>query len=48
MKKEKITPKSISRKPILKSQNLHKKYNEGKSNEVHALRGINLTVNKET
>jgi putative ABC transport system ATP-binding protein len=25
---------------------LHKKYNEGKSNEVHALRGIDLTVNK--
>jgi len=35
-----------SQKPILSISDLHKKYNEGKSNEVHALRGIDLTVNK--
>ena len=35
-----------SQKPILSISELHKKYNEGKSNEVHALRGIDLTVNK--
>jgi len=35
-----------SRKPILSISDLHKKYNEGKPNEVHALRGIELTVNK--
>lgn len=29
---------------ILRITQLHKKYNEGKSNEVHALRGINLEV----
>lgn len=31
---------------ILKITELHKKYNEGKSNEVHALRGINLEVKR--
>ena len=31
---------------ILKISNLHKRYNEGKSNEVHALRGVNLTVRR--
>ena len=31
---------------ILKITNLHKRYNEGKSNEVHALRGVDLTVKK--
>ena len=31
---------------ILLILNLHKKYNAGKSNEVHALKGIELTVNK--
>ena len=35
-----------SQKPILSISELHKKYNEGKSNEVHALKGIDLTVNK--
>jgi putative ABC transport system ATP-binding protein len=35
-----------SQKPILSISNLHKKYNEGKPNQVHALRGIELTVNK--
>ncbi|MFX0015840.1 MAG: ABC transporter ATP-binding protein [Promethearchaeota archaeon] len=32
--------------PILKIKGLHKKYNEGKSNEVHALRGIDLEVKR--
>jgi ABC-type lipoprotein export system ATPase subunit len=31
---------------ILEIANLHKRYNEGKANEVHALRGIELTVHK--
>ena len=31
---------------ILEITNLHKRYNEGKANEVHALRGIELTVQK--
>ncbi len=35
-----------SRKPILSISKLHKKYNEGKPNQVHALKGIELTVNK--
>jgi ABC-type lipoprotein export system ATPase subunit len=33
-------------KTILKITELHKRYNEGKSNEVHALQGVNLTVKK--
>jgi putative ABC transport system ATP-binding protein len=33
-------------KPILAISGLHKRYNEGKTNEVHALRGIDLTVRK--
>jgi putative ABC transport system ATP-binding protein len=33
-------------KPILSISELHKKYNEGKQNQVHALKGIELTVNK--
>jgi len=32
--------------PILTITGLHKKYNEGKQNEVHALKGIDLTVKK--
>ncbi|MHA2362863.1 MAG: ABC transporter ATP-binding protein [Candidatus Hodarchaeales archaeon] len=35
-----------STQPILKISELHKRYNEGKSNEVHALRGIDLKVEK--
>ena len=31
---------------ILQITSLHKRYNEGKSNEVHALRGVDLTVKK--
>jgi putative ABC transport system ATP-binding protein len=44
MMREKITQEVISQKPILKISNLHKRYNEGKSNEVHALQGIDLEV----
>lgn len=36
----------VSQTPILKISDLHKRYNEGKSNEVHALRGIDLTIGK--
>lgn len=36
----------VSKSLILKISNLHKRYNEGKSNEVHALRGVDLTVGK--
>ena len=35
-----------SRNLILKISGLHKRYNEGKLNEVHALRGVDLTVAK--
>ncbi|MHA2075053.1 MAG: ATP-binding cassette domain-containing protein, partial [Candidatus Hodarchaeales archaeon] len=31
-------------KPILQITGLHKRYNEGNLNEVHALRGIDLEV----
>jgi len=34
------------REPILVISGLHKRYSEGKSNEVHAIRGIDLTVRK--
>jgi putative ABC transport system ATP-binding protein len=33
-----------NRKSILVISDLHKRYDEGKSNEVHALRGLDLTV----
>jgi ABC-type lipoprotein export system ATPase subunit len=46
MKKKKVTQKLISQKLILKISKLHKRYNEGKSNEVHALQGIDLMVNQ--
>lgn len=46
MKKLKNKIAEISQDPILKISNLHKRYNEGKSNEVHALRGVNLTVGR--
>jgi putative ABC transport system ATP-binding protein len=45
MNKRKVTQELISEKPILKISELHKRYNEGKSNEVHALQGIDLAVN---
>jgi putative ABC transport system ATP-binding protein len=34
------------REPILIITGLHKRYSEGKSNEVHALRGLDLTVKR--
>ena len=34
------------REPILVISRLHKRYSEGKSNEVHAIRGLDLTVRK--
>ena len=34
------------REPILVITGLHKRYSEGKSNEVHALRGLDLTVKR--
>jgi len=37
---------TASQKDILSISDLHKKYNKGKSNEVHALKGIDLTVKK--
>jgi len=46
MKKTKNKKDQISRNLILKISKLHKRYNEGKSNEVHALRGVELTVKK--
>jgi putative ABC transport system ATP-binding protein len=46
MIKEKIAQEIDSKKPILKISELHKRYNEGKSNEVHALQGIDLMVNQ--
>jgi len=46
MKKPKKEKAKISQDPILKISNLHKRYNEGKSNEVHALRGVDLTVKR--
>jgi len=42
-KNEKI---QVSRRPILEVSDVHKRYNEGKSNEVHALRGIDLKLEK--
>lgn len=46
MKKTRNKKDQVSRKLILKISKLHKRYNEGKSNEVHALRGVELTVRK--
>jgi len=46
MKKTNQKKEAQSPKPILTISNLHKKYNEGKPNEVHALKGIELTVKK--
>jgi putative ABC transport system ATP-binding protein len=44
MNEQELGSVPVPRKSILKITGLHKKYNEGKSNEVHALRGIDLTV----
>ena len=46
MKKTKTIEIQRPRESILKISNLHKRYNEGKPNEVHALRGVDLTVKK--
>ena len=46
MKNNKKEKDQTSQNPILQITNLHKRYNEGKANEVHALRGIELTVKK--
>ena len=46
MKNANQNKEASSRKPILTISKLHKKYNEGKSNQVHALKGIELTVKK--
>ncbi|HER54321.1 MAG TPA: ABC transporter ATP-binding protein [Candidatus Bathyarchaeota archaeon] len=37
---------ATTKEPILEITELHKRYSEGKSNEVHAIRGLDLTVNK--
>ncbi len=42
----KINKTNQIQEDILQISNLHKRYNEGKSNEVHALRGVDLTVKK--
>jgi len=50
LKKEKVPLNKIqletNQKAILMVSDLHKRYDEGKSNEVHALRGLDLTVQK--
>jgi len=46
MKKTNQNKEASSRKSILTISKLHKKYNEGKPNQVHALKGIELTVKK--
>jgi putative ABC transport system ATP-binding protein len=46
MKQEKVIQELISEKPILKISGLNKRYNMGKSNEVHALKGVDLVANQ--
>ena len=46
MKKPVTEKRTELQEPILEISELHKRYNEGKSNEVHALRGIDLTIRK--
>ncbi|MCJ7713014.1 ABC transporter ATP-binding protein, partial [Candidatus Bathyarchaeota archaeon] len=46
MRTRKNSQELIKKQPILSITDLHKRYNTGKSNEVHALRGVDLTVNK--
>jgi ABC-type lipoprotein export system ATPase subunit len=46
MKQGKVIQELISEKPILKISGLNKRYNMGKSNEVHALKGIDLVANQ--
>ena len=44
--KQKETSVAEDREEILVITGLHKRYSEGKSNEVHAIRGLDLTVRK--
>lgn len=46
MKNPDTVTRPSSPKPMLEIADLHKRYNPGKSNEVHALRGVNLTIHK--
>ena len=46
MKKQTQNSQTNNQEDILVISGLHKRYNKGKSNEVHALRGIDLTVKK--
>jgi len=46
LKKTKDKKDQVAQNQILRISNLHKRYNEGKSNEVHALKGVELTVKK--
>jgi putative ABC transport system ATP-binding protein len=46
MNKNKNNQKLKRKDTILSITNLHKRYNKGKSNEVHALRGVDLAVKK--
>ena len=46
MSDEKQQNNTTPRKSFSKYTSLHKRYNEGKSNEVHALQGVDLTVKK--
>jgi len=46
MKKTKNKKDQAPQKSILTISKLHKRYNEGKPNEVHALQGVELTVRK--
>jgi len=50
VKEERVPLKKIqvekNQKSILVVSDLHKRYDEGKPNEVHALRGLDLTVQK--
>jgi ABC-type lipoprotein export system ATPase subunit len=46
MKRPENSKDPAPQKPILAISKLHKRYNEGKQNEVHALQGIELTVRK--
>jgi len=46
MKKTVTSKKTDTQEPILQVSELHKRYNDGKSNEVHALRAMDLTIRK--
>jgi putative ABC transport system ATP-binding protein len=44
--KQKESSVTKDAEPILVISGLHKRYSEGKSNEVHAIRGLDLVVKK--